>query len=149
MTSRIAFIIIITGFLIILITDFIRYIREKKKKYLIMLISMLFVIPIFICMIVNYENWKIYLAFMYVLLGIYLFSLYFVDRKEINKEYHISFFSKTSTVIFLIIFISLLIPFMVIAYHMEAYNTLFHILTFFVILVLYFIVFQIKKKKNK
>ena len=86
---------------------------------------------------------------MYVLLGIYLFSLYFVDRKEINKEYNISFFSKTSTVIFLIIFISLLIPFMVIAYHMEAYNTLFHILTFFVILVLYFIVFQIKKKKNK
>jgi len=88
-------------------------------------------------------------TYMYVLLGIYLFSLYFVDRKEINKEYNISFFSKTSTVIFLIIFISLLIPFMVIAYHMEAYNTLFHILTFFVILVLYFIVFQIKKKKNK
>lgn len=134
------------------IEHFKEYLRTKRKRDLIIFVSTILILLIIILIPFDTKRYELYLSIIFLLCGLFLYTLSFMDIESIKErgEDSDTLLDKAEKKFTnFIIITNILFPLMVIDYIISGKFFSYHLLVFLVAISLFYIISKFKKRKNK
>jgi hypothetical protein len=138
--------------LVMAIEHFKEYLRTKRKRDLIIFVSTILILLIIILIPFDTKRYELYLSIIFLLCGLFLYTLSFMDIESIKERGEDSdtlLYKAEKEFTNFIIITNILFPLMVIDYIISGKFFSYHLLVFLVAISLFYIISKFKKRKNK